>query len=224
LIVSRWFITGTDTEVGKSVITACLAEAARDRGSVIAAKPIASGVNKGEPGEDATLLSLAAGHSPQIFAAYETPISPHRAARLEGAALDVPKLLEWLESLQADTVLIEGVGGWMVPLTCAPMPYAISDLARDFGAPVILVAANRLGVLNHTLLTVEAIKNSGLPIAGVVLNTIEPTNDLSQRSNLADLRTLLDIPVAEAPTLSGTDQATRKKLGAHLWQSLNLSC
>jgi len=222
--LGRWFITGTDTEVGKSVVTACLAEAARHHGSVIAAKPVASGVAPGEPGEDAALLALAGNHPPQVFATYEAPISPHRAALLEGRTLIVPELLHWVKSLQADTVLIEGVGGWKVPLSADPQVYAVSDLAVDIGAPVILIAANRLGVLNHCLLTIDAIRQTGLPVSGVILNANHPTNELSQKTNLSDLRNLLDIPVVESPQITVTSRTAREKLGQHLWQSLNLSC
>lgn len=222
--MKRWFITGTDTEVGKSVVTACLAEAARDSGSVIAAKPIASGVQKGEVGEDAALLALAGNHPPQLFASFEAPLSPHRAAALEGLSLDKAELLNWIRKLEADTVLIEGVGGWMVPLTSTRPPYLVSDLAQDLGAPVILVAANRLGVLNHTLLTVEAIQNKGLELSGVVLNSLESVHQLSKDTNLADLRDLLNVPVVNAPHIEVGENLARADLGQLLWRSLDRSC
>ena len=152
------------------------------------------------------------------------PLSPHRAAALEGDPLDIPQLLEWLEALRANTVLIEGVGGWMVPLCSGPPPYHVADLAQDIGAPIILVAVNRLGVLNHTLLTIEAIRRTGLPVVGVVLNTTQEIPELSLKTNLADLRELLNVPVIEAPQINPADPGARKALGEHLWRSLNLSC
>jgi dethiobiotin synthetase len=222
--MTHWFITGTDTEVGKSVVTACLAEAAQLRGSVIAAKPIASGVPHGEVGEDAALLASAGKHPPQLFAAFREPLSPHRAAALEGRQLDKAALLRWIRQLEADTVLVEGVGGWMVPLTSTQPPYLVSDLAQDLGAPVILVAANRLGVLNHTLLTATAIQNRGLKLSGVILNSLHPANEPSQKTNLTDLRALLQVPVVHAPKITVADEQARAQLGQHLWQSLDLSC
>src|SRR5262245_23087922 len=140
----RWFVTGTDTDVGKTVVTACLAEAARDRGSVVAAKPVASGVAPGTAGDDASLIGAAAGHAPICFAAFAAPLSPHRAAALEGRAPPA-SLLDDVRALAADTVLVEGVGGWRVPLGGG---WWNEDVARAADARVIVVAADRLGVLN----------------------------------------------------------------------------
>jgi len=194
----RLFITGTDTEVGKSMVTACLAASARATvgpGGVVAAKPVASGVEPGRAGDDAELIAAAAGHAPRVFATYQAPVSPHRAARLEGRPVDDAALLAWLGDLQAPNVLVEGVGGWRVPVT---ETLHVVDLARAVAAPVLVVAADRLGVLNHTLLTVEAVRRDGLAVAGVVLNRGAGANaeDASLPHNLDDLRELLDVPVA----------------------------
>src|SRR5687768_2946774 len=99
----RLFVTGTDTGVGKTVVTACLAAAARRRGSVVACKPVASGVPPGQAGEDAELLGRCAGHPPLVLAAFEAPLSPHRAAMLEGRQVG-DDVLERIRALQADTV------------------------------------------------------------------------------------------------------------------------
>jgi dethiobiotin synthetase len=190
----RWFVTGTDTNVGKTVVTACLAAAAREHGSVVACKPVASGVDPGTPGEDAALLGFAAGHPPCGFYTFAAAISPHRAGAAEGREV-ADEVLDQIRGLGAATVLVEGAGGWRVPIRLHP-PLWVADLARATAGPVIVVAADRLGVLNHTLLTVEAIQAAGLPVAGVVLNQGAHPADLSTRSNLDDLRHLCAVPVA----------------------------
>lgn len=172
----RLFVTGTDTGVGKSVVTAALAAALADAGvAVRALKPIASGVEPGTAGEDAGLLALADHHPAEAAFAFEAPLSPHLAAREEGRVLDREAVRAWVRARCADVTLLEGVGGWTVPLGPG---WRVSDLAADFGAPVLVVARNRLGVINHTLLTVEAIRASGLTVAGLVLTppeAVEPS-------------------------------------------------
>lgn len=215
------FLTGTDTEVGKSVVTACLAEAAATRGSVVAAKPVASGVEAGGAGEDAELLAAAAGHAPAVFATWEPPVSPHRAILDGGTPLDRAALEAWVRSHRADTVLVEGVGGWRVPLQLEPR-IDVVDLARWTEGSVVVVARDRLGVLSHTLLTVEAIRADGLPVAAVVLNRIpDPHGSAPPSSNLADLRLLLDVPVAVLPPIDPWSPADRLDAGRTLWNSLS---
>jgi dethiobiotin synthetase len=201
----RLFVTGTDTGVGKSVVTACLARAARLRGTVLASKPVASGVAPGTPGEDALLISQAAGHPPSGLVRYEAPLSPHRAALLEGRILEPEVLSSFISSLQADTVLVEGVGGWRVPISTTPRVW-VSDLARAVGGPVVVVAADRLGTLNHTLLTVERIVQEGFVVAGVALNRGAGPPDPSQASNQADLERLLEVPVVVVPPVAVGDE------------------
>jgi dethiobiotin synthetase len=212
----RLFVTGTDTDVGKSVVTACLAQAARHHGSVRAAKPVASGVTPGTAGDDATLIAAAAGHLPIVFATFAAPLSPHRAARLEGRTLPA-SLLEDVAALTADTVLVEGVGGWRVPLGGG---WWNEDVARAAGARVVVVAADRLGVLNHTLLTVDAVRRAGLHLAGVVLNRGAGAGDASRVHNLDDLRELTNLPVAVLPSLDPGDEAARDEAGRHLWRAI----
>lgn len=217
----RVFVTGIDTDVGKSVVTACLAAAARAHGSVVAAKPVASGVATGTAGEDAERLALGAGHPPTVFATYATPVSPHRAALLEGRPVP-DRLLDWVAALDADTVLVEGAGGWRVPLS--PTLW-MADLARATAGPCIVVAADRLGVLNHTLLTVEAITRDGFDVLGVVLNQgMVRADDVSTASNLDDLRALLDVPVVPLPHVG--DQPDHPPpwadVGHALWRGLGV--
>jgi dethiobiotin synthase len=197
----RRFVTGTDTEVGKTHVTATLARLARAAGrAVVACKPVASGVTPGGPGEDAALLAVAAGHPPLGFAAFAEPVAPHRAALLEGRSLPAD-LLERVATVRSEVVLVEGAGGWRVPLSFEP-PWSMVDLARAAGGDVVVVAADRLGVLNHTLLTLEAVRADGCRPVAVVLNAVSASLDRSTRWNLEDLRRLTQVPVVPLPHAS----------------------
>jgi dethiobiotin synthase len=204
------FVTGTDTGVGKTVVAASLAAAWRALGhSPSALKPVASGVDG--VGEDEALLARAAGHEPRSYYRLKVPLSPHRAARMEGIALDRSGLSAWVLN-QAGPRIVEGVGGWEVPLG----NFRVSDWAADLAFPVVVVAPNRLGVLNHSLLTVEAIRRQGLIVAALVLVTQEHP-DLSSEGNLEDLRELLpQLPVCAFPFLTGFEQSFLEEGGRGL--------
>jgi len=214
----RLFVTGTDTDVGKTAITACLARAARDRGTVCACKPVASGVPAGEHAEDAVHIGTAAGHPPLCFARFIAPLSPHRAAAMEGRVVpaDIPSRIA---SLSADTVLVEGVGGWCVPLSSSPALW-VTDLACATGGDVLIVAADRLGVLSHTLLTVRAIVADGHRPVGVVLNQLPGTTGASATTNLADLRSLLSLPVVPVPAFDPGSAQDQTRIGALVWRDI----
>lgn len=216
----RLFVTGTDTDAGKTRVTACLARAARRRGSVVACKPVASGVSPGTSGEDAERLGEAAGHPPLVFAAFAAPLSPHRAAAAEGRTVPAG-LVERVAALRADTVLVEGVGGWKVPISLDP-PLWVEDLARATGGPVLVVAPDRVGVLNLTLLTVDAIRRAGLVVGAVALTRLAPMADESTLTNADDLRMLLAIPVVVVEHLGapGTDVEAETRAGEALLGAL----
>ena len=220
------FITGTDTDIGKSVTTACLAAAiatalteglAADgleaaKGPVRALKPIASGVPDGEPGDDAALLAYAAGHAvPPGGVRLLMAASPHRAAIAEGVALSPEAILDWIDEERGAITLVEGVGGWEVPITA---DFRVSALAERLGWPVLIVAGDKLGALNHTLLTVEAVRAKDLLVAGIVLVAgSEPT------ANLEDLRALLpNTPVRMLPRLPNLERQTLANAGRALLQ------
>ena len=153
------------------------------------------------------------------FATFAAPVSPHRAAAMEGRALPAD-LLERVRGVHADTVLVEGVGGWAVPLSIEP-PLFVVDLARATGGPIVVVAADRLGVLNHTLLTLAAIEAAGLRTAVVALNRLPgAAEDPSTTSNLEDLRTHVRVPVVAVPTLHPGDEAAEERIGAELWRAI----
>lgn len=193
------FFTGTGTEVGKTYVAALAAQALVAAGFKVGVyKPVASGCHAEADGtlvsEDALALWEAAGRPgelervcPQRFAA---PLAPHLAAKAAGQEVDAELLRSGLAYWQdrSDIVLVEGAGGLMSPLTEEEYN---ADLAADFGFPLVIVAANRLGTINHTLQTLIAAAafGNGLPVAGVVLNNIGDTaTDISTASNLSELK------------------------------------
>lgn len=196
-----YFVTGTDTDVGKTTVAAGLLHAARLSGlSTAAGKPVASGCEltpKGLRNADALAL-LAECSLPLAYAevnplAFEPAIAPHLAAREAGVALTVQALLKPMRHIldkHADFTLIEGAGGWRVPLADQ---HNLSDLAKALGLPVILVVGVRLGCINHALLSAEAIARDGLPLAGWVANIIDPKTSRLEE-NLATLAERLPAP------------------------------
>ncbi len=205
-MASGFFITGTGTEVGKTYIAARMAQDLTAAGKRVGVyKPVASGCQVGEGphlvSDDAARLWEAAGRPltqeqvcPQKFVA---PVAPNVAARLEGRQVDA-KLLRtgiepWLDAF--DVVLVEGAGGLMSPISEEDFN---ADLAADLGFPLVVVAANRLGVINDTLQTLitASVFGEGLEVAGVVLNQVtEADDDASLASNADQLREHLRVPL-----------------------------
>lgn len=196
-----YFIAGTDTDIGKTTIAAGLLHAARQSGlSTAAGKPVASGCSMTPAGlRNADALALLAECSLDLSyaevnpLAFEPAIAPHLAAREAGVALTVSALLRPMQAVLAkgaDFTLIEGAGGWRVPLADQAN---LSDLAIALGLPVILVVGVRLGCISHALLTAEAIAQDGLQLAGWVANIIEPKTSRLEE-NLATLAERLPAP------------------------------
>jgi len=216
-----YFITGTDTDVGKTTVAAGLLQAARRAGSsTLGAKPVASGcepTNEGLRNADALALmaqsSWVLPYAAVNPVAFEPAIAPHLAAREAGVILDVPTLLApMLEVLahQADFTLIEGAGGWRVPLSGQAN---LSDLAVALQLPVILVVGVRLGAISHALLSAEAILRDGLPLAGWVANIVDP-HTARLEENLATLVQRLPAPcLGRVPYL---EHASAEQVAAHL--------
>lgn len=175
------FVTGTDTGVGKTCISLALMRALQKRGyRVTGMKPVASGCSVTESGlvnEDALLLQACASlQVPYEFVnpyAFEPPVAPHLAAESVGVQIQIPHIEAAFHKLSelSDYVLVEGVGGWLVPVNAEQ---GMQDVARVLGLPVVLVVAIRLGCLNHALLTAQAIRTAGLSLAGWVANRIDP--------------------------------------------------
>jgi dethiobiotin synthetase len=185
--VKGLFVTGTDTGVGKTVVTGALARSLRDRGlSAGVAKPVQSGNLAADPEGDAMVLRRLAGVDDAVDEicpyAFRAPLAPLVAARLEGRAIELDAILDALEVLGSryDSLLVEGAGGWLVPIG---EDWTIADLAARLDVPLLVVARAGLGTVNHTLLTVESARACGLTVAGVVLNGSAPSGDASPATN-----------------------------------------
>lgn len=199
------FVTGTDTEVGKTWCSVGLVEAMVATGRRVGVmKPVAAGATQTAAGwrnEDAVALQQAANtaHRHDWINPYclGQPVSPHLAAKIDGVAIDSALLESRYREIAADSdwVLVEGAGGWLAPLSDQT---SIADLARQLGLPVLMVVGMRLGCLNHAQLTWQAIAASGLPRAGWIANVIDPqvallnaqVETLTQRLGVAPLAQL----------------------------------
>ncbi|GAB4353002.1 MAG: dethiobiotin synthase [Gammaproteobacteria bacterium] len=176
-----FFVTGTDTEVGKTRVSAALLYGWRSRGLRVGAmKPVASGCEQTPAGlrnDDAERLIAQSSDSPDYGEvnpyAFEPAIAPHIAAAEAGVEMDLGHVVRLARRRAAgvERFLVEGVGGWEVPLTARE---STADLAQRLGYPVVLVVGLRLGCINHALLTAEAVDRRGLRLAGWVANQIDP--------------------------------------------------
>ncbi|WP_299537019.1 dethiobiotin synthase [uncultured Streptomyces sp.] len=191
-------VTGTDTEIGKTVVTAAVAAAAAGR-RVAVLKPAQTGVAPGEPGDVAEVVRLAgAWITTAELARFPEPLAPATAARRAGLPPVRPhEIAEAAEKLATDheLVLIEGAGGLLVRYDDEGA--TLADAARLLAAPVLLVTRAGLGTLNSTALTAEALRSRGLECPGVVVGSMPQTPDLAERCNLEDL------PVAAGAPLLG---------------------
>jgi dethiobiotin synthetase len=224
------FVTGTGTEVGKTVVAAVVAQTlAREDKRVAVFKPAVTGLE--EEGEsDHELLRRAAGSSQsdeQIAPyRYDPPASPHLAAALAGEEIDPERLraAAGAAAAEADFLVCEGVGGLMVPLACrlssamrkeSDTPYLVLDLAADLGYPLVVVAAPGLGTINHTLLTIAAARGAGLEMAAVVLTPWPAEPSEIERSNRETIAALGGVPVRTLPPLDLADPGS--------WPALELT-
>jgi len=196
-----YFITGTDTGVGKTFVSCALLQAFADKGQRTATmKPIAAGCDKTADGwhnDDALQLmkyaNVELNYRQVNPVALPSPIAPHLAIEHMHEAVTIEKLASHFEGIKksADYFIIEGAGGWLVPLnkdeSMAGIPYA-------FGLDVILVVGIRLGCLNHALLTAAAIEQSGNHLAGWIANIIDP-NMLMSEKNILTLRNMIGAPL-----------------------------
>ena len=198
--MTAYFIAGTDTDVGKTLVSCALLLRASQAGIAnVGLKPVAAGCEQTADGlrnEDA-LAMMASMSEPLSYeqvnpVALALPVAPHIAAQQANAILDLDSLVTHCRSYceAFPFVIIEGAGGWRMPLNS---PYFLSDLAVSLELPVILVVGLRLGCLNHAQLTLEAIHSDGLHLAGWVANQIQP-DLLYPDANLATLTELMGVP------------------------------
>lgn len=195
-----FFITGTDTEIGKTTATVVLMEAIKQQGFTVAAmKPVSAGCTQTPQGlrnDDALLLSKHASvQLPYELTnpfAYEPAIAPHIAAAESGIPIDIATIVEAYQHIaaQAEVVLVEGVGGWLVPVDAH---HTMADVAKALGLPVILTVGVRLGCLSHSLLTAESILNHWSNCCGWIANCVTPENDVSE-ANIEYLQNTLTSP------------------------------
>jgi dethiobiotin synthetase len=193
------FLTGTDTNVGKTYVAALLIRALRAAGvDCVGMKPICCGGR-----EDAELLHDAADGAIPLNDVnpvwLRTPAAPYTAAMIENRAIDLALIRDTFARLRAAhrAIIVEGVGGWMVPIT---RDYFVRDLAIEFALPVAVVFANRLGAINHTLLTVESIRAAGLTCAGVIQNHATPDATTDEGIAIATNRSVIE-DLSRAPLL-----------------------
>jgi dethiobiotin synthetase len=208
----NYLVTGTDTGVGKTFVTSGLVRFSRFKGiDSVAMKPICTGDNN----DVRQLLEASGSCEPEHLINpvwYRTPVAPYTASIIEDRLIDLEAICEAFERLarRHSSVLVEGAGGVAVPILAQ---YDFRDLARDLHLDVIIVAANRLGVLNHARLTVDAVRAAGLRCSLIALNSVHAESDVSQPTNLSVLEHLTDVPVLAVEH----NQHEFEELAGRLW-------
>ena len=220
-MIKRFFVTGTDTEVGKTVASCALLQAANRAGFNSAGyKPVASGSESTAQGlRNADALALQ-GHSRVALTyaqvnpfTFSEPTSPHIVSADEGRPIDSARLSAGLRELEglANWLLVEGAGGWFTPLS---ENLTFADWVQQEKLPVVLVVGVKLGCINHALLTAQAVRQAGLPLAGWIANDVQPPGK-RHAEYLATLKNRLAAPfLGEIPWLA--DIAQRDDLGQYL--------
>jgi dethiobiotin synthetase len=207
------FVTGTGTEVGKTVVAAAIAHTLHAEGKRVAVfKPVVTGLDEltanEPPAADHEVLRNAAGSSQSNdeIAPYRfgPPMSPHLAAELAGEEIEPAQLLADARAAaaEADVLVCEGVGGLLVPLTAR---YLVRDFAADLGLPLVVVASPGLGTINHTLLTIEAARLAGLEVRAVVLT---PWPEATSRIEISNRETIAALGEVEVEVLPSLDLAS----------------
>jgi dethiobiotin synthetase len=215
-----YFITGTDTGVGKTRVAVGLLQVAHDTGrTVLGLKPVAAGYSPVAGiamNDDARELQLASDGQPDYATvnpiALQEAIAPHIAAEREGRVLGAAALVTHCRQLAvtAQFTVVEGAGGWLVPLNDHE---TMADIAVGLGYPVILVVGMRLGCINHALLSMASIRRAGLQIAGWVANHIDPTMEAAD-ANVQSIAERIDAPlIGRIPWLA---EPTAANIGMHL--------
>ncbi|HEY5261337.1 MAG TPA: dethiobiotin synthase, partial [Solirubrobacteraceae bacterium] len=212
------FVTGTGTGVGKTVLSAALLAAMRAAGEPVRAyKPVLTGLEEpsGEWPPDHELLAGAAGMSPEEVAPlrFAPAVSPHLAATLAGRPIDPDALIARAREESSRTLIVEGVGGLLVPLA---NDFTVRDLAVALALPIVIAAAPGLGTINHTLLTIEAARSVGLAVAAVVLTPWPERPSEMERSNRETIERMGMIEVATLGEIAGAGISALADAGAHL--------
>ena len=235
-----FFVTGTDTGVGKTIITAALIKAAHILGfKACGMKPIETGCTQKEfkvqsskfkvikndltPSDGTFLKKISnADESIDLIAPvrYENPLAPLPASEIENNPVDIEKIKKAYRELarRYNVIIVEGIGGLLVPIN---KEYFVLDLARDFGLPLIVVSRPGLGAINHTMLTVNYAINEGLDVAGIIINyTRPPERTLAEDTNPEIIRRLSPVPVLGIfPYLKDLESRT---IGKELLRNLDI--
>jgi dethiobiotin synthetase len=212
------FVTGTGTGVGKTIVSAALLAAMRAAGEpVMAHKPVVTGLAEpsGRWPPDHELLALAAGMTPEEVAPlrFDPPVSPHLAAALAGQSIDTAAVIAGARTGSRHTLVVEGVGGLLVPLTDG---FCVRDLAVELGLALLIAAPPGLGTINHTLLTIEVARAAGLSVAAVVLTPWPDAPGEIERSNHETIARLGDVEVALLEEATSPDIPELARVGARL--------
>lgn len=204
-MAESYFITGTDTGIGKTLVSCALLQAFAEKGKkVIGMKPVAAGSENGRWLDVDLLMAASTVSAPNKLInpyALVPPIAPHIAAKQANIEIDLAAIKSAFDELQktADVVIIEGVGGFMVPLNDH---HDGADLARVLGVPVVMVVGLRLGCLNHALMTAQTISANKLLLSGWIANGIDPAM-VAKEENIQTLTHRLDCPlIGEIPYLN----------------------
>ena len=190
-----YFLTGTDTNVGKTFVSSLLVRALRKSGvDCVGMKPICCG-ERADAEELHTASDAAIPLNDVNPVWLRTPAAPYAAAMIENRAIDLALIRETFARLKSThrSLIVEGVGGWLVPIA---RDYFIRDLAKEFALPVAVVVANKLGALNHALLTVESVRASGCECVGFILNHVTSVEgDIAGITNRGMLEDILNVPI-----------------------------
>jgi dethiobiotin synthetase len=204
-----WFIAGTDTGVGKTVVTAAIVARLRQSGvEAIGIKPVQTGADDdaGVVSDACRELGLEGSHASRCFDRLDPALAPRVAAERVGEEIDVEAIRERCRQTidQAPATLVEGIGGLRVAITD---DVEVIDLVESLGLTCVVVARPDLGTLNHTHLTVDALQDRGLAVSGVLLSGYRGET-VAERTNPDELRRTLDVPVATLPAIEAEDPAT----------------
>ena len=227
--MKRWFITGTDTEIGKTYVASNLIRQLVGQGYRVAGmKPMASGCECTSDGlrNDDALSLMAAANVPLPYEvvnpyAFEPAIAPHIAAEQAGQLIDIDRISALAQTIEADYLIIEGVGGWCVPLGNGCL---LAELAKATADEVIIVVGMRLGCINHALLTAAQIERDGMPIKGWIANHVDPDMQ-AQSENMTTLQALMPIPLLGIfpwNNSAGQDSGLKTHDNMHVLNLLNL--
>jgi dethiobiotin synthetase len=195
-------VTGTGTEVGKTVVAAAIARSAAERGERVAVfKPAVSGLDEEGPPDHEVLRSAAGSDQSDDEVApyrYGPPVSPHLAAELAREPIEPKRVLAAARAAAegADLLVCEGVGGFLVPLT---PDWLVRDFARELALPVVIAASPGLGTINHTLLTVESVRAAGLEVRAIALTPWPPEPNAMERSNRETIQRLGEVEIELIP-------------------------